>query len=141
MRFVDTNIFLRFLVNNDPEKADACEALFRKAISGEQDLVTSEMVIAEIVWVLESYYELEKSAIQERVEKILNTKNLTCPNADIIISALAFYVEKNVDYIDAYSALVMKRDEISTMYSYDTHFDRIDWIERVEPKVGSGFQP
>ena len=133
MRFVDTNIFLRFLVNDDPEKADACEALFRKAISGEQDLVTSEMVIAEIVWVLESYYELEKSAIRDHVEKILNTRNLTCPNSGVIISALAFYAEKNIDYIDAYNAFAMRRDHISAIYSYDKHFDRVDWIERVEP--------
>jgi predicted nucleic acid-binding protein len=134
MRFVDTNIFLRFLVNDDPEKADACEALFREAISGKKDLMTSEMVIAEIIWVLESYYELEKSAIRELVEKILNTKNLTCPNSGIIISALAFYVEKNIDFIDAYNAFVMKRDQIGAIYSFDKHFDRVDWIERVEPK-------
>ena len=107
---------------------------FERRFPGRQDLVTSEMVIAEIIWVLESYYELEKSAIRERVEKILNTKNLTCPNAGIIISALAFYVEKNIDYIDAYNAFVMKRDQISAIYSFDKHFDRVGWIERVEPK-------
>ena len=72
MRFVDTNVFLRFLVNDDPAKADACEALFRNAIAGDETLCTSDMVIAEIIWVLESYYELNKSDIRESVEKILN---------------------------------------------------------------------
>jgi uncharacterized protein len=133
MRFVDTNIFLRFLVNDDPKKADACEALFRKAIAGEEALVTSEMVIAEIIWVLESYYELERSVIRESVEKILNTDNLTCPNSEIIISALSFYVEKKIDYIDAYNAFVMKREGMNAIYSYDKHFDRIDWVERIAP--------
>lgn len=133
MRFVDTNIFLRFLVNDDPEKADACEALFKKAIAGEQDLVTSEMVIAEIIWVLESYYELKRTHIRESVEKIINTRNLTCPHSEIIISALSLYVNKNIDYIDAYNAFVMKRDETNEIYSYDKHFDRIDWVERIEP--------
>ena len=50
MRFVDTNIFLRFLVNDEPDQADACEALFRKAIEGEESLFTSEMVIAYGFW-------------------------------------------------------------------------------------------
>jgi uncharacterized protein len=133
MRFVDTNIFLRFLVNDDPVKADACEALFRKAIAGEETLFTSEMVITEIIWVLESYYELKKSDIRKSVEKILNTQNLQCPNREIIINALSLYDEKDIDYIDAYNAFVLKLQEIKEIYSYDKHFDRLTWLKRVEP--------
>ena len=39
MRFVDTNIFLRFLVNDDPEKADACEMLYSYTKADRLDLV------------------------------------------------------------------------------------------------------
>ena len=92
------------------------------------------MVIAEIIWVLESYYELKKSDIRENVEKILNTRNLHCPNREIIISALSIYVEKNIDFIDAYNAFMLKRDEIYEIYSYDKHFDRVGWIKRIEPR-------
>jgi len=134
MRFVDTNIFLRFLVNDDPKKADACELLFRKAVEGEERLFTTEMVIAEIVWVLESYYQLDKRAIRESVEKILNTPNLHCPNRDIILHAIITYEEKNIDFIDAYNAYQMKSSGISELYSYDTHFDRLGWAKRIEPK-------
>ena len=133
MRFVDTNVFLRFLVNDDPAKADACEALFRNAIAGDEALCTSDMVIAEIIWVLELYYELKKADIRESVEKILNTRNIDCPNRKIIISALSIYVEKNIDFIDAFNAFKLKRDEINEIYSYDKHFDRVDWIKRIEP--------
>ena len=133
MRFVDTNVFLRFLVNDDPAKADACESLFRNAIAGDETLCTSDMVIAEIICVLEPYYELNKSDIRESVEKILNTRNLHCPNREIIISALSIYVDKNIDFIDALNAFMLKRDEINEIYSYDRHFDRIDWIKRIEP--------
>ena len=133
MRFVDTNVFLRLMVNDDPVKADACESLFRKAIAGDETLATSDMVIAEIIWVLESYYHLEKSAIQASVEKILNTNNLHCPNREIIIHALSIYVEKNIDYIDAYNAFLLKIHEVREIYSYDKHFDRLDWLKRIEP--------
>ena len=133
MRFVDTNVFLRFLVNDDRAKADACETLFRKAIAGDEALCTSDMVIAEIIWVLESYYEMVKADVRECVEKILNTRNLHCPNRELIISALSIYVEKNIDFIDAYNAFMLRRDGINEIYSYDKHFDRLDWIKRVEP--------
>ena len=133
MRFVDTNVFLRFLLNDDPEKADACEMIFQRAINGEESLFTTEMVMAEIVWMLESYYELSKGDVREKLEKILNTQNLDCPNREIIINALAAYEEKNIDYVDAYNASILKIKGINEVYSYDRHYDRIKWLKRFDP--------
>ncbi|MDL1959757.1 MAG: PIN domain-containing protein [Deltaproteobacteria bacterium] len=133
MKFVDTNIFIRYLTNDFPRKADACEKLFRNAIIRKEVLFTTELVIAEIIWVLESYYELPKEDVQDKVGKILNTPNLTCPHKDLIIEALALYSEKNIDYIDAYNALILKEKSIGKAFSYDKHYDRIDWLARLEP--------
>jgi len=133
MRFVDTNIFLRFLVNDIPEQADGCEAIFRKAIVGEEALYTTDMVIAEIVWVLESYYELSRSEVRAKVEKILSTPNLTCDSRETVIHALALYDEKRIDYIDAYNACILKVKGIEEVYSFDKHYDRVTWLKRIEP--------
>ena len=99
MKFVDTNIFIRFITNDIPQKADACEILFRKAVEGKESLFTTDLVIAEIVWVLESYYELGQNEVQDKVEKILNTPNLVCQNKDIILNALTLYLEKGISKI------------------------------------------
>ncbi len=133
MRFLDTNIFIRFLTDDVPEKADACEQIFKKAVEKEETLFTTDLVIAEIVWALESFYELPKKEVQDKVEKILNTPNLMCPHKDLILSALVLYSEKNVDYIDACNALTLKEKGIEELYSYDKHYDRIDWLTRLEP--------
>ena len=133
MKFIDTNIFIKFLVNDIPQKADACEKIFKNAVARKETLFTTEMVIAEIIWVLESYYELSQLEVQEKVEKILNTPNLICPNKDLILNALTIYVEKNIDYIDAYNALILKNKGITELYSYDKHYDRMDWLTRLEP--------
>jgi predicted nucleic-acid-binding protein len=133
MKFIDTNIFLRFLTNDDPGKAQCCEKLFKKTIKDEEQLFTSELVIAEIVWVLEFYYGLSKEEVKEKVEKILNTKNLFCPNRSILYESLALYLLKNIDFIDAYNSLIMKQNSISEIYSYDLDFDRISGIRRIEP--------
>ncbi len=133
MRFVDTNVFIRFLTNDIPQKADACEEVFKKAVEKKEIIFTTDMVIAEIIWVLESFYELEKEEIQPKVEKILNTPNLVCPNKDLILRALALYRGKNIDYIDAYNALILKEKGIDELYSYDKDYDRIDWLTRLEP--------
>ena len=133
MIFIDTNIFIRFLTNDIPKKADACEKIFKKAVEKKETLFTTELVIAEIIWVLESYYELPKEEIQDKVEKILNTPNLICPNKDLILGALTLYSEMNIDYIDSCNALILKDKHIEKLYSYDTHYDRFDWLKRLEP--------
>ncbi|MBN1273536.1 MAG: PIN domain-containing protein [Candidatus Aminicenantes bacterium] len=133
MRFLDTNIFIRFLTDDVPEKVDACEEIFKKAVEKRETLFTTDLVIAEIVWVLESFYELPKNEVQDKVEKILITPNLICPRKDLILSALILYSEKNIDYIDAYNALILKENGIEELYSYDKRYDRIDWLTRLEP--------
>jgi uncharacterized protein len=77
--FVDTNVFLRFLTNDDPIKAKRAETLFRQTTKGQVLLITSLLVIAEIVWTLESFYHLSKAAIASKIETILNTPKPPLP--------------------------------------------------------------
>ena len=123
--FVDANIFLRYLTNDVPEQADVVALLFKRAASGELQLVTNVMVMAELVWVMESAYRLPRSTIQEYILIILNTPGLSVSNADMITQALSWYTEKNVDFIDAYNAAWMSRERISRIFTFDQkHFRR-----------------
>lgn len=80
--FVDTNVFLRFLTNDVPDQAAAAEALFRRAAAGEVGLVTNAMVLAELVWVLESYYHLARPDVQERAMAVACMDGLSLPEID-----------------------------------------------------------
>jgi predicted nucleic acid-binding protein len=133
MKFVDTSIFIRYLTDDIPEKAECCEKLFTKTVGRKEELITSELVIAEIIWVLESYYEETKEDVSKKVEKILNTPNLKCQNRELILRALILYTEKNIDYVDAYNAVFLKSQDLDTIYSYDKQYDRIDGVKRLEP--------
>jgi uncharacterized protein len=132
--FVDTNVFLRYLTNDDPAKADRVETTLKKAIAGELRLITNLMVAAELVWTLESYYGLPKQEICEKLAVLLNTPNLDLPEKQRILKALALYGQRNIDFIDAYNAYFAKENAISVILSYDKkHFGRIDWVQRHEP--------
>ena len=137
MRFVDTNIFLRLMTNDIPEKANDCEEIFKKAVEKKETLFITHLVIAEIIWVLESYYELQKKEIQDKVEKILNTPNLICSDKNLILSAVALSSEKNIDFTDAYNACIIKDKGIEEIYSYDKHYDKIEWLTRLELQSNS----
>lgn len=132
--FVDTNVFLRFLTNDDPAKAGKVRALFQRALDGEAALTTSLLVLAEIVWTLESFYGLDKADVAAKVEAIVSTPNLECPEADLVLQALDFYVAKNVDFIDAYHAFLLKERGLHRIVTYDRkHFGRADWLQVAEP--------
>lgn len=128
--FVDTNVFLRFLTNDDPAKAKRAETLFRDALRGKFRLATSLLVIAEIIWTLESFYKLEKLDIATKVEKILNTPNLDCPETPLLFMALDLYVHANIDFVDAYNAFHMKEHGLTHILTYDRkHFARVAWVQ------------
>lgn len=132
--FVDTNVFLRFLTADDPVKAKKAKELFERAINGEVTLRTSLLVIAEIIWTLESFYKLDRHDIAAKAEKILNTPQLECPEADLIFQALDFYAEKNVDFIDAFHAFLLREQGFTQIVTFDRkHFKRVDWLEIREP--------
>lgn len=131
--FVDTNVFLRFLTNDDPIKAKRAERVFRDAVSGKISLCTSLLVIAEIIWTLESYYELEKVEIASKIERILNTPNLECAEGLNVLLALDLYVQENIDFIDAYHAVQLREAQMFRILTYDRkHFARIPWVEIIE---------
>lgn len=128
--FVDTNLFLRYITDDVPEQADAVERLFRRAAAGELRLVTGAMTIAEIVWVLESFYELPRRAIRNAVKGIIGTPGITVEDHELLLQAIVWYEEKNVDFIDAYSAAWMAEQEIGMAYTFDVkHFDRFEHCE------------
>ena len=133
VRFVDTNVFLRFLTRDHPTKFERCRRLFEQAVAGSITLRTSELVIAEIVWTLLSYYELPKSVVIEKVGQILNTPNLSVTNQEILIEALVLWNRHNCDFIDTYNAALMHRDGLTELVSYDTDFDLLPFTRRQEP--------
>lgn len=132
-RFVDTNIFLRYLTADDKVKYRRCRALFQRAVKGKESLTTSDMVIAEVIWTLLSYYKVSKEEVVEKVLKILNTPNLEVKNYKILSEALLLYSMRDIDFIDAYNSVTMKFEKVKDIYSYDKDFDSVEFLKRVEP--------
>ncbi len=131
--FVDTNIFLRYLTCDDPAKYEKCRELFKNAVAGKIDLITSDMVIAELIWTLTSFYKVPKEEVIEKMSIIINTSNIFIPNKELIVDTLVLFSRKNIDYIDAYNAMFMRYHNCDQIFSYDTDFDRVENTRRIEP--------
>ena len=131
--FVDTNIFLRYLTKDDPVQFPRCRTLFKKAQEGEVLLVTSTLVIAEMIWTLTSFFQIPKDQIIEKVSIIIGSEAVQISDKDLLAEALVLYARKNIDFIDAYHAVLMKKLQVPEIYSYDRDFDRIAGLKRLEP--------
>jgi len=131
--FVDTNLFIRYLTNDEPVLADHVEKLLDEAAAGAVQLVTTELVIAETVWVLESSYKLANREVAPLIRGILATAGLEVINGDMIGRALILYELQDIDFVDACINVFMEKQEISDIYSYDRkHLARVKGINRKE---------
>lgn len=132
--FVDTNLFIRYLTDDDTKKADRVERLLAEAAAGRVRLVTAELVIAEIIWVLESAYGMNNVEISPMIKAILATQGLEVTNAPLVSRSLEFYEALNVDFIDGYIAAIMEKMGIRNLYTFDRkHISRLQGIQRLEP--------
>ena len=132
-RFVDTNVFMRYLTRDDPAKYEKCREMFKRALKGEITISTSAMVIAELIWTLLSYYKVPKADVVEKISVIVGTENLFIPDKDVLADALVLYARKNIDFIDAYNAVSMRYHGLVEIYSYDEDFETVEGIKRTEP--------
>ncbi len=135
MIFLDSNIILRYLTRDDPEKAENCYRLFQKAKTGEIKLMTSEAIITEVIYVLssENLYNLSRNEIQLLLTPIITLKGLKLSQKKLYLRALEVYALKNIDFEDALSFAYMENRKIKKIYSYDKDFDKLDGIKRIEP--------
>lgn len=127
--FVDTNVFLRFFVRDVESLYVKAKELFEKTENGELKLETTDIVMAEIVWVLESYYNFSRSEIKEVVETILETKKLKVANHSRIKEAVDLYSTGKMDFIDACNIAYMKSKDFKKVATFDVkHFKNIEGV-------------
>lgn len=132
-RFLDTNILLRYLTRDDENKAQLALNLLIRVEQGEEKVITSSLVIFETVFTLQSFYKVPRQRIKELVLPVIALRGLHLPDKTVYYQAFDFYTTRNISFADAYNAAYMFYEEISSIYSWDTDFDKIDSITRVEP--------
>ena len=136
MRFLDINVLVRYLTNDDHEKAKASFALLLRVERGEEAVVTSDIVIAEAVFVLQSKtYGMTRERIRDLIEPIIESRGLRLPNKSMYARAFDLYCVNKMGFADAFNVAYMEARGIHEVYSYDTDFDRLPRIKRVEPKA------
>jgi predicted nucleic acid-binding protein len=103
MIFIDTNYFLRFLLNDITEQHIKAKDLFIAGSEGKVELITSTIVFFEIYWVLSSYYEKNKYEITEALQKILSLNFIDLKERQLLINSLTLFQKMNLELEDCYN--------------------------------------
>lgn len=105
---IDTNIIIRFLLNDHPKLSPKAKIIFQKAEKGEIKLYIDETIIAEVVWTLSSFYKIKKIDIIDKLEKLLSQSWVENPKKKLILMAIELFKDFNLDYIDCWLFVVSK---------------------------------
>lgn len=128
--FVDTNILVRHLVGDPPDMAARATAF----LAASEELFLADLVVAEVVYVLESFYEVPRAEVGELVRAIVTFDAMATVDRDLLLRAVEVYVEHRLDFADAYLVAAAEVSGVGAVASFDRAIDRVGTVQRVEPR-------
>ncbi|MFT7649259.1 MAG: putative nucleic acid-binding protein [Candidatus Poriferisodalaceae bacterium] len=127
--FVDTNVIVRHLTADPPDMAHRATEFLRNAT----ELLLPDLIAAEIVYVLESFYEVERSRVAELLRAVIAFPAIQTLDASLLLRALEIYDVHRLDFADAYLVASAEVSGVGQVASFDRDLDRLSTITRIEP--------
>lgn len=127
--FVDTNILVRHLTGDPPDQA----ARASRFLAAADELLLADLVVAEVVYVLESFYEVPRPRVAELVRAIIAFPAMVVLDAAMLLRALEVYETDRPDFAEAYLVAQAERSGVGVVASFDKAIDRVATVRRVEP--------
>ncbi|WP_420432768.1 PIN domain-containing protein [Candidatus Poriferisocius sp.] len=126
---LDTNVLIRHLTGDPPDMAAKASAYL---LSG-RDLVLTDLVVAEIVYVLESFYQQTRVQVVGLVAAVVSSARFQVQDRALLIRSLEVYVDHKIDFTEAYLVASAEKAGITEIASFDRAIDRVPTITRIEP--------
>jgi predicted nucleic-acid-binding protein len=127
--FVDSNILVRHLTGDPPDQARHATAFLRSG----QELVLVDLVVAEVVYVLESVYEVERERVAELLRAAIGFPAILVADEALLLRALELYEQYRIHFAESYIAACAELSGIGTVVSFDRAIDRVPTVRRIEP--------
>lgn len=127
--FVDANVLVRHLTGDPPDQAASATRFLAEA----EALLLADLVVAEVVYVLESVYRASRTEIAGALRSILAFERIHTVDAGLLQRAVEVYEYDRLDFAEAYFVASAERSGVGTIASFDRSIDRITTVRRVEP--------
>lgn len=129
--FLDTNVLVLHLLDNNPELSPRATAYLRRIEAGEVQVRTTDTVIFETVFTLQRRYRKSKQEIRDSLLPLIELPGIVLPGKRRLRQVFDLYVEHPVSFADAYHAVVMGQLKLTEIATFDEDFDKLPGITRV----------
>jgi predicted nucleic acid-binding protein len=123
--FVDTNVLIRHLTGDPPDLAARATAFLAEA----DELLLPDLIVAEIIYVLESYYEVPTEEVARLVRSAIAFAPIRTLDPALLLRSLEVYETHRIDFAEAYLVASAEAAGIPDIVS----FDRVTTANRIEP--------
>lgn len=127
--FVATNVLVRHLTGDPPEQA----ARATKFLAAADELLLADLVVAEVVYVLESFYQVPRERVAEFARAIIAFPAIVVLDPAMLLRALEVYETDRLDFAEAYLVAQAERSGVGVVASFDKAIDRVATVRRLEP--------
>ncbi len=127
--FVDTNVLVRHLTGDPADLAARATAY----LGSERELLLTDLIAAETVYVLESFYEAPRDEVATAVRSLVAFYSIVCVDPALLLRAIEVYETDRIDFAEAYLVACAESTGVGRVASFDRSIDRVDTIERIEP--------
>ncbi len=127
--FVDTNVLVRHVTGDPPDQAERATRFLERA----EAMLLADLILAEVAYVLESYYEAPRPAVAGILRAILAFPPIEVVDRDLLHRAIEVYEHDRLDFAEAYLVASAERTGVGTIASFDRSIDRVTTVRRIEP--------
>jgi predicted nucleic-acid-binding protein len=128
---IDTNVLVRFFVEDDPQQADQVQRLLARARSQSERVWVSVIVLCETLWVLHSGYHAHKDRIVEAVDQLLNADVFEVEEEDGVRAALNLYRVGKADFADYLIGQLNSARACATTVTFDRSLRAVPGFTRL----------
>ncbi|PVZ48710.1 PIN domain-containing protein [Thalassobacter stenotrophicus] len=124
---LDTNVLVRFLVQDDPEQAELATRVIEQLTDDVRGFVSREVLI-ELVWVLERAYKLSRAEIAVALDGLLSATELDIEGSDEVAPALELYRNDGFGFADLMIAAAARRAGAAGLVTFDRKAARLPGV-------------
>lgn len=132
MKAVDTNILTRFLVGDDELQAKKAYSIFKKAESEKRELFVPILVVLEMIWVLESVYDIARTEILDSISDLLLMPILKFDQQSALQQLVHFAQGNKYDLSDLLIAHSAKANGCEAVITFDKKASKFELFELVK---------
>ena len=127
--FIDTNVLIRHLTGAPPAEAERAT----RYLAGADELLLPDLILAEVAYVLESYYEAPRADVAVSLRAIVAFPAIRVVDEELLLRAVEIYEIHRLDFADAYLVASAESTGVGVVASFDRSIDRVGTIRRDEP--------